>query len=62
MTRIAITVGIVFLMVLKPTLLTSILTIALAVGIGVATGLVFGTREPSASAIGRAAPPTHAQR
>jgi hypothetical protein len=62
MTRIAITIGIVFLMVHKAALLTSILTIALAVGIGVAAGLVSGRRGPSASAIGTAAPPTDARR
>lgn len=62
MTRITITIGIVYLMVLKPALLTSIVAIVLAAGIGVAAGLVFGTREPPASAIGRATPPTHAQR
>lgn len=49
-------------MVLKPTLLTSILAIVLAAGIGIAAGLVVGTREPQASAIGRAIPPTHSQR
>lgn len=62
MTRITITIGIVYLMVLKPALLTSIVAIVLAAGIGVAAVLVFGTREPPASAIGRATPPTHAQR
>lgn len=62
MTRIAITVGIVFLMVEKPALLASLLTIFLAAGIGVAAGLVAGTRAPSASAIGSAAPPTEAKR
>lgn len=62
MTRIAITVGIVFLMVQKPSLLTSILTIVLAAVIGVATGLAAGTREPSASAVGGARPPTDASR
>jgi hypothetical protein len=62
MTRIAITVGIVFLMVQKPALLISILTIVLAAGIGVAAGLVSGTREPSAGGIGAAAPPTDTSR
>jgi hypothetical protein len=62
MTRIAITVGIVFLMVQKPALLTSLLTIILAVGIGGATGLVSGMRGPSGSAIASAAPPTDAKR
>jgi hypothetical protein len=62
MTRIAITIGIVFLMVQKPALRTSILTIVLAAAVGVAAGLVSGTREPSASAIGTAVPPTDAER
>lgn len=62
MTRIAITVGIVFLMVQKPTLLTSLLTIVLAAGIGATAGLVSGIREASASAIDTAAPPTDAKR
>jgi hypothetical protein len=62
MTRIAITIGIVFLMVQKPALFTCLLTITLAVGIAVAAGLVSGTRGPSASAIDTAAPPTDAQR
>jgi hypothetical protein len=62
MTHIAITVGIVFLMVLKPALVSSILTIVLAVGIGVAAGLVSGTRQPSPSPIGSAVPPTDAKR
>jgi hypothetical protein len=62
MTRIAITVGIVFLMVLKPALVSSILTIVLAVGIGVAAGLVSGTRHPPASPSGSAAAPTDAKR
>jgi len=62
LTRIAITVGIVFLMVQKPALLTSLATIVLAAGIGAAAGLICGTRAPSASAIGTAAPPTDAKR
>jgi hypothetical protein len=62
MTRIAITIGVVFLMVQKPALFTCLLTITLAVGIGVAAGLVSGTRGPSASAIDPAAPPTEAKR
>lgn len=62
MTRIAITVGIVFLMVQKPALLTSLVTIILAAGIGVAAGLVSGTRAPSASAVDTATPPTEAKR
>ena len=62
MTRIAITIGIVFLMVQKPALLICLLTITLAVGIGVAAGLLSGTRAPAASTIGTAAPPTDAQR
>jgi hypothetical protein len=62
MTRIAITIGIVFLMVQKPTLLICLLTITLAVGIGVAAGLLSGTRAPAASAIGTAGPPADAQR
>ena len=59
---LAITVGIVLLMVRKPALLTSLPTITLAVGIGVASGLVSGTREACVSAIGRAVPPTDAKR
>jgi len=55
MTRIAITIGIVFLIVQKPTLLTSVLTIALAAAAGAAAGLVSGRRAPSASAVGSAA-------
>ena len=62
MTRIAITVGIVFLMVRKPALLASLLTIVLAAAVGVAAGLVFGIRKPSASAIDTATPPTDAKR
>jgi hypothetical protein len=62
MTRIAITVGIVFLMVQKPALLTSILTIGLAAAIGAAAGLASGARGPSGSAIGSAATPTDAKR
>jgi hypothetical protein len=62
MTRIAITIGIVYLMIQKPALLTCLLTITLAVGIGVAAGLVSGTRAASASAIDPAAPPTEAKR
>jgi hypothetical protein len=62
MTRIAITVGIVFLMLQKPALLSSILTIVLAAGIGAAAGLASGARGPSGSAIGRAAAPTDATR
>ena len=62
MTRIAITVGIVLLMVRKPALLPSILTIILAVGTGVAAGLVCGTRQPSPSPAGSAVPPTDAKR
>ena len=62
LTRIAITVGIVFLMVQKPALLISLVTIVLAAGIGVASGLISGTRAPSASATGTAAPPAGARR
>jgi hypothetical protein len=62
MTRIAITIGIVFLMVQKPTLLTCLLTITLAATVGVAAGLVSGTRAPSATEIGSAAPSTDANR
>jgi len=62
LTRIAITVGIVFLMVQKPALLTSLVTIVLAAGIGAAAGLICGTRAPSASATGSAASPTDAKR
>ena len=62
MTRIAITVGILLLMVLKPAPLPSILTIVSAVGIGVAAGLVSGTRQPPASTIGSAVAPTDAKR
>src|SRR5262245_13233749 len=62
LTRIAITVGIVFLMVQKSALLTSLVTIVLAAGIGAASGLISGTRAPSASATGTAAPPTDAKR
>jgi hypothetical protein len=60
MTRIAITVGIVFLMVQKPALLTSLVTIILAAGIGATAGLVSGTRPPSA--IGTAAPSADGKR
>jgi len=62
LTRIAITVGVVFLMVQKPALLTSLVTIVLAAGIGAASGLISGTRAPSASAIDTTAPPTDAKR
>ena len=62
LTRIAITVGIVFLMVQKPALLTSLVTIVLAAGIGAAAGLVSGRRGSSASAIDSAATPTDAKR
>jgi hypothetical protein len=62
MTRIAITVGIVFLMVRKPALLASLLTIVLAIVVGVAAGFVFGIRKPSAGGIGSAAAPTDAER
>jgi len=55
MTRIAITIGIVFLMVQKPALLTSVLTIILAAAVGAAVGLISGRRTPSATAIGSAA-------
>lgn len=47
-TRIAITVGIVFLMIWKPELVTSILVICTAAAIGIATGLALGVREPKA--------------
>jgi hypothetical protein len=60
-TRIAITVGIVFLMVQKPSLLTSVLTIVVAAGIGVAAGLLTGTREPPASSVATAATPADAR-
>jgi hypothetical protein len=43
--RIAVTVGIVFLMVLKPDLLTSLFVIGLAAAIGIGSGLAFGARE-----------------
>ena len=62
LTRIAITVGIVFLMVQKPALLTSLVTIVLAAGIGAAAGLFSGRRGSSASAIDSAATPTDAKR
>ena len=62
LTRIAITVGIVFLMVQKPALPTSLVTIILAAGIGVAAGLVSGTRAPSASAIDTTSPPAGGRR
>jgi len=55
MTRIAITIGIVFLMMQKPALLTSVLTIILAAAVGAAVGLISGRRAPSATAIGSAA-------
>jgi len=55
MTRIAIIVGIAFLMVQKPALLTSVLTIILAAAAGAVGGLIGGRRAPSASAIGSAA-------
>ena len=44
LTRIAITIGIVFLMVQKPALLTSVLTIALAAAAGATVGLISGRR------------------
>jgi hypothetical protein len=47
-TRIAITVGIVFLMVRKPELVTSISIIGVAGAIGVVAGLVLGARKPKA--------------
>jgi hypothetical protein len=62
MARIAISVGVVLLMVRKPALLLSILTVVLAVGIGVAAGVVSGTREPSQSAIGSGVAPREAKR
>jgi len=55
MTRIAIIIGIVFLMVQQPALLTSVLTIILAAAAGAAAGLISGRRAPSASAISSAA-------
>ena len=62
MTRIAITVGIVLLMVRKPALPPSVLTIVPAVGSGGAAGLVPGTREPSPRVTGSAVAPTDAKR
>ena len=44
LTRIAITIGILFLMVQKPALLTSVLTVVLAAVIGAAVGLISGRR------------------
>lgn len=60
--RIAITTGIVYLMVEKPDLLFSILTIVLAAAIGAAAGFFMGRREPLSTAIRRAAPPAEPQR
>ncbi|HZD68294.1 MAG TPA: hypothetical protein VFA45_05045 [Actinomycetes bacterium] len=48
-TRITITAGIVFLMVLKPALLTSLLTIVLAITLGLTAGLISGIHQPSTS-------------
>lgn len=48
-TRIAITLGIVFLMVLKPALLASLLVMGVCAAIGVGAGLAFGAREPLAA-------------
>ena len=62
LTRIAITVGIVFLMVQKPALPASLVTITLAAGIGAAAGLVSGRRAPSASPVDTAAPPADGNR
>jgi hypothetical protein len=45
-TRITITIGIVFLMALKPDLPTSLLVIGLAAAIGVGAGLAYGGRGP----------------
>jgi len=42
LTRVAITIGIVFLMVQKPALLSSVLTVVLAAAAGAAVGLVTG--------------------
>jgi len=44
LTRVAITVGIVFLMVHKPAALPSVLTIVLAAAVGAAVGLISGRR------------------
>jgi hypothetical protein len=50
-TRIAITLGIVFLMVRKPELVASVLVICLAAAFGVATGLALGVRKPRAATL-----------
>ena len=42
LTRVAITIGIAFLMVQKPALLASVLTVVLAAAVGAAAGLVTG--------------------
>lgn len=60
--RIAITAGIVYLMVEKPDLLFSILTIFLAAAIGAAAGFLMGRGEPLSTASHRAVPPTEPQR
>jgi hypothetical protein len=52
-TRIATTLGITFLMVQQPGLVTAVVVIVLAAGIGGFAGLLLGRRGSSPDAIGR---------
>jgi hypothetical protein len=62
MTRIATTGGIVYLMVEKPALPSSILAVLLAAAIGTAAGFFVGRRVPRSTAVRRVAPPDEPQR